>query len=83
MTRGVVGVPHQNTGNTSIQTGGHEECHSVSDLSVGGIGNDGVADDGKWECEEHQGTTELETVGKKCDEDYDIVKPEHLAEGYG
>jgi hypothetical protein len=74
VTGGIVGVPDQDTWNTSIQTGGHEEGHSVSDLSVGGIGDDSIANDSKWECEKHQCATELEVVGKKRDENYDIVK---------
>lgn len=42
-------------------------------MRVGSIGNDSVTDDGEWEREKHQGTSEFETIGQKCDKNCNIM----------
>jgi len=66
---GVVGVPHQDRGHGGIQAGGHQEGHAVLDLWVvdGDVGNDGVADDGGDQREEHDDAAQLEPVREDGD----------------
>jgi hypothetical protein len=69
----VVGVPHQHGRYGGVQAGGHEEGHAVLDLGEldPDVGDDGVADDGGDEGEEHHDATELEAIRDDGDGDGD------------
>lgn len=60
----IVGVPDQHGWNRGVHAGGHEEGHAVFDLGVcyADVGDDGVADDGGDEGEEHDDATKLHAI---------------------
>jgi hypothetical protein len=69
MARRVIRHPHQNTGYTGVLARSHEEGHSILDMRVLDVGDDGVADDRDGEGEEHYCAAETEAVGDECYED--------------
>lgn len=62
MTGRIVRQPYQNTGYTGVLARSHEEGHSVLNMWVLDVGDDGVADDCDGEGEEHYRTAEAESV---------------------
>lgn len=72
MTSRVIRHPHQDTGYTSVLACGHEEGHSVLDMGVFDVCDDGVADYCDGEGEEHYCASEAEAVGDDC-YDYCLV----------
>lgn len=70
MTGAVVRVPHQDRRNGSIHPSGHEESHTVFDFRMfdTDVGNNGVSDDGWDKSEEHDYSTQLQSIGENCDD---------------
>ena len=66
MTSGIIRHPHQDTRDTGVLACGHEEGHSVLDMRILDVGDDGVSDDGDGESEEHYCASEAEAVGDDC-----------------
>ena len=61
----IVRVPNQDARNTGIHSRSHQEGHSVLDFRMcdADIGNDGVSNDSWDQCEKHNDSTQLETIG--------------------
>ena len=64
----IIGVPDKNTGYAAIHSNRHQACHSKTDFGRGDIGNNGVANDGNGQSEEHHDAPEFEAIGCKGNE---------------
>jgi len=70
MARAVVGVPAEHAGHGGVHPCGHEHGHAILYFGVLGVdvGDDGVADDGEGEGEEHDDAAKLQAVGNDGDD---------------
>lgn len=66
----VVADPTKNTWDRGVETGRHQECHSVFDLVGFDIGNHCVADDSERQRREHDRATEAEVIREEGNADW-------------